>query len=232
MQARIIPLGDTGITIIFGDAIDEEINQRVFSVFHYLQKQNLDYIRDILPAYASLSVVYDIVKIREMGESSSYHYMHHLVQTILQQVSEAPLTKNRTIHVPVCYDVSLGFDVADMSRKKNLSIEEIGEIHSATTYRVYMLGFLPGFAYMGKVNDKIATPRKAVPDKNVPAGSVGIADAQTGIYPVDSPGGWNIIGRTPLKMFDVYKAPPCLFQPGDEVKFKPITLNEFHQLKK
>ena len=225
---RIFPLGDHAITISLGNEIDEEINQSVFSVFRYLKKQNFDFILDVIPAYASLSVVYDVMRIRNMGVKSSYNYMNDLMQNALQQAPHI-VSEPRKISVPVCYHESVGPGLATLSQEKILSIDKIIEIHSSSLYRVYMLGFLPGFTYMGKVNDRIGMPRKAVPNKTVRAGSVGIAGTQTGIYPLDSPGGWNIIGRTPLKIFDAHDEQPCLFAPGDQVKFEPITLDEFLQ---
>jgi len=228
IQPRIFPLGDHAITVSLGNEIDEQINQRVFSVFSYLKLQNFDFILDVIPAYASVSVVYDVMRIRNMGAKSSYNYMHDLLQNALQQTPHI-MSESRKISVPVCYHESLGPDLATLSQQKKLTIDEIIEIHSSSLYRVYMLGFLPGFTYMGKVNDKIAMARKSVPGKSVPAGSIGIAGIQTGIYPVDSPGGWNIIGRTPVKIFEAHNEHPCIFEPGDQVKFEPITLDEFLQ---
>ena len=228
IQPQIFPLGDHALTVSLGNSIDEEINRRVFSIFCYLKKQSFAFILDVIPAYASLSVVYDVMSIRNMGVKSSYNYMNDLMQNALQQAPHI-VSEPRKISVPVCYHESVGPDLATLSQEKMLSIDKIVEIHSSSLYRVYMLGFLPGFTYMGKVNDRIAMPRKAVPNKTVRAGSVGIAGTQTGIYPVDSPGGWNIIGRTPLKIFDAHDEQPCLFAPGDQVKFEPITLDEFLQ---
>ncbi|HYK47478.1 MAG TPA: 5-oxoprolinase subunit PxpB [Parafilimonas sp.] len=227
-RPRIFPLGDHAITVAFGNEIDEEINQSVFSVFRYLKKQKFDFILDVIPAYASLSVVYDVMRIRNIGVTNSYDYMHDLLQNALQQAPHV-MSELRNISVPVCYHESLGPDLTTLSQQRKVAIEEIIQIHSSSVYRVYMLGFLPGFTYMGKVHDKIAMPRKSVPSKSVPAGSVGIAGIQTGIYPVDSPGGWNIIGRTPLKIFEAHNEHPCFFEPGDQVKFEPITLDEFLQ---
>ena len=228
IQPRIFPLGDRAITVSLGNAIDEETNQRVFSIFCYLKKQSFDFILDVIPAYASLSVVYDVMCIRNAGVKNSYDYMHDLLQNALQHAPDI-MSEPRKVFVPVCYHESVGPDLATLSQEKMLSIDEIIEIHSSSLYRVYMLGFLPGFTYMGKLNDRIEMRRKAVPNKTVRAGSVGIAGTQTGIYPLDSPGGWNIIGRTPLQIFDPHNEQPCLFEPGDQVKFEPITLDEFSQ---
>jgi inhibitor of KinA len=169
MNARITSLGDNAITINFGETIDEEINRQVFSVFDYLRKQNLDFIKDIIPAYASLSVVYDVMHIRKMGKPNAYDHMHDLMETVLCEAPLKPRGENRLIQVPVCYDELFGVDLINMALQTQLQVDEIIQLHSSATYRVYMLGFLPGFPYMGTVNDKIAAPRKAVPNKIVPA---------------------------------------------------------------
>jgi inhibitor of KinA len=232
MDPLITPLGDNGITVTFGTAIDIQTNERVLSLFNYLQQQNLEYVKDVIPAYASLSVIYDVTNVREVSEGSAYTYVHTQVEQAIRSAQNIELTAPKTLHIPVCYDVSLGTDLEKISQQKHLSIEEIIDIHSSKTYRVYMIGFLPGFAYMGDVDESIATPRKTVPAQNILAGSVGIADAQTGIYPFNSPGGWNIIGQTPELLFYPDLAQPCLFQPGDNVQFIPITLSDFNILKK
>ena len=138
----------------------------------------------------------------------------------------------RAIQIPVCYDVSMAPDLALIADLHHLSIEQVIQLHTEKLYRVYLVGFLPGFAYMGNVDEKIATPRKSKPRTLVPAGSVGIAGEQTGIYPFDSPGGWQLIGQTPIEMFSVEKPQPCYLRTGDEVQFYPVTLNEFAKLKK
>jgi inhibitor of KinA len=228
----ITPLGDSGITVTFGTTIDIQTNERVLHLFNYLQQQNLNLIKDIIPAYASLSILYDIMEVREISEGSAHGYMKSLIEQALQNEQNTEPPSSKTLHIPVCYDVSLGPDLVTISKQKEISIEEIIDIHSSKTYRVYMIGFLFGFAYMGDVDEHIATPRKNVPAQNIAAGSVGIADAQTGIYPFNSPGGWNIIGRTPEPLFYPDLAQPCLFKPGDNVEFVPITINDFNLLKK
>jgi len=140
-------------------------------------------------------------------------------------------TKNKVIEIPVCYDKDFGIDLERVAQHTQISIHEIIQIHTSKTYHVYMLGFLPGFAYMGIVDERISTPRLITPRTNVAAGSVGITGSQTGIYPLDSPGGWNILGRTPIQLFNAGKEQPCLLQPGNTVKFISITKAAFDQLK-
>jgi inhibitor of KinA len=232
MPVSIQPLGDHAITITFGDHIDENINKQVLALFHHLQQQNIPAVKDIIPAYTSLTIVYDIMMIRSMHYTdSAFSYMHTEVENALRHIEEHGTGTVRTMQIPVCYDVSLGLDLQEMATQKKISVEEIISLHSSQTYHVYMIGFMPGFPYMGKVDAKIATPRKSVPRKMVFAGSVGIADFQTGIYPFNSPGGWNIIGRTPLMMFNLQYKEPCLLQPGDKIEFVPVSLDDFYALK-
>lgn len=229
---EIQSLGDHALTVVFGDAIDEDINRQVLAFFHFLQEENIEGVKDLIPAYASLTMVYNITEIRKYHGISAFEFMQNKVRSAFKKfnIVEKEVSK-KVIHIPVCYDLSLGLDLREMAQQKNTSIEEIVVLHSAATYRVYMIGFLPGFAYMGKVDAKIAVPRKNVPGKNVVAGSVGIADFQTGIYPLNSPGGWNIIGQTPIEIFNKNYKEPCVLQPGDTVKFEPISLEEFEELK-
>jgi inhibitor of KinA len=137
------------------------------------------------------------------------------------------ISKQRILEIPVCYAKPFAPDLETLALQNQLTTEEVIQLHTAKVYRVYMIGFLPGFAYMGKVDHRIAAPRKSQPRTNIPAGSVGIAGEQTGIYPLVSPGGWNIIGQTPLKLFDAARPDPVLFQPGDRVHFYSISQNEF-----
>ena len=148
----------------------------------------------------------------------------------LNNYSNQTTFPKRSISIPVCYEGTFALDLSLLAHQKNLTVEEVIQIHTKTTYQVYMIGFLPGFAYMGKVDEQIQISRKEKPRTFVAAGSVGIAGEQTGIYPVDSPGGWQVIGKTPIKMFDIAQTNPCYLRPGDEVRFIPITLTEFQQI--
>lgn len=152
------------------------------------------------------------------------------IESQLQLVQPSADSAIETVEIPVCYDVALSNDIQNFQLTTGLDAAEIIKIHSKLKYHVYMLGFLPGFAYMGEVDVKIALPRKANPTK-VKAGAVAIAGRQTGIYPLDSFGGWNVLGHTPVKMFDTKKQPPCYLKPGQEIKFFSISIKEFHQLK-
>jgi inhibitor of KinA len=183
-----------------------------------------------VPAYSSLAVFYDPALVRENNKTNelAFSVVKNLTEKIIDGLPELSQPKNkREIIVPVYYN---GEDLETVAKINRLTIDEVIQIHTGNSYHVFMIGFQPGFAYMGKLDEKIATPRLASPRTKVPAGSVGIAGSQTGIYPFASPGGWQLIGQTPLKIFDIKKDDPCLFKPGDEVKFISINKTEFDKI--
>ena len=230
---RFSPLGDNAIVIDFGNTIDEGINKLVHSVFYQLQNDPIPGMIEAVPAYCSLTIFYDVFFIsNHIGNQNSTVF-----DWVCEYLEKYMLNKNietgdpqLLINIPVCYDKEFGTDIDFIAAQNNISVEEIIHLHSSAVYRVYMLGFLPGFAYMGLVNEKISSPRKQQPTP-VEAGSIGIAGRQTGIYPFKSPGGWRIIGRTPLKLFNKEKVNPVLFKSGDNVKFHSITIEEFNYIK-
>jgi len=227
----IEPLGDTALTIHFGDKINSNVSETVFSFFQTLKQKSIPGITDIIPAYSSLSIVYDIIEVRKNSRSkTAFEYLQNIIQEILHTKRNEYPTENRFFEIPVCYHPSVGIDIEEISTYKNLSTEELIHLHSNNVYRVYMLGFLPGFPYMGSLNEKLEIPRKKTPRTNILAGSIGIAGLQTGIYPLNSPGGWNIIGQTPVQLFKSNRENPCLLQPGDNVIFTPISMTEFNRL--
>ncbi|MDE3234460.1 MAG: 5-oxoprolinase subunit PxpB [Bacteroidota bacterium] len=228
---ELYTVGDNAITISFGNTISVETNQIVIAVFHTVQQRKILGVRDIIPAYSSVTVCYDILRIREKYPSAE-QFIRKELEKILSHDIQVQEEKTALINIPVCYDISLGVDLHEMAEIKQIPVEEIIRIHSSTTYRVFMTGFLPGFPYMGMVDEKIAMPRKTEPRTKVAAGSVGIADRQTGIYPLESPGGWNIIGQTPVQLFDAEKTNPVLLQAGNLVRFTPISIETFYHLKK
>ena len=182
-----------------------------------------------MPAYSSLTIFYDLLILqnkRPINKSCGEIVLVHVKKILAEDIKISSFS-NRKIKIPVCYSEKYGLDLQDISKATNLPIKEIIKLHTAKKYRVYMIGFLPGFAYMGEVDEQIAMPRKKQPRIDVDAGSVGIAGMQTGIYPLDSPGGWQIIGKTPVKLFDKEKDDPVLLQPGDEIEFYSITEDEF-----
>lgn len=222
----IFPLGDAALTIDFGNTIDEAVNAVVLRLFKQLQNLS-PHVIDIIPAYGSLTVYYDATTLRSKHQTA-FETMKAMLEPLLKGEENSVAVQSRRIPVPVCYEKDFAMDIEELAMQKAISVEEIIRLHTAKTYRVYMIGFLPGFAYMGKVDERIALARKPQPRTKVVAGSVGIAGEQTGIYPLDSPGGWNVIGRTPLKLFDAAKEESVLLRPGDEVQFYSITEDAFN----
>lgn len=218
---RYIPFGDSGLLVEFGDSIDLETNRKVTALAGAITKATMHGVEELVPTYRSLLIRYDPM------ETSYEALVFHVrdVERILRDTgSEA---KGRRLVVPVVYGGEYGPDLSYVARSHKLSDCQVVQMHSATDYRVYMIGFVAGFPYLGEVSDKIATPRFETPRLKVPAGSVGIAEKQTGIYPREAPGGWRIIGRTPLRLFNPFEQPPTPLKAGDTVKFKPISEKEF-----
>ncbi|KAA2241471.1 5-oxoprolinase subunit PxpB [Chitinophaga agrisoli] len=226
----ITPLGDSAIIIEWEQQINPAVNAQVMQAYHRLQALSLPYITDLVPAYASLSVLYDPLLIRSRVKRPARAWITGEVIKALQHGADVVMEPARSLEIPVCYHASLGLDITEMARQKGITEQEIIALHTSQTYTVYMLGFLPGFPYLGKVDGLLATPRLKQPRTQVPAGSVGIAGEQTGIYPMASPGGWNLIGQTPLRMFDPSQEDPSYCRPGDQVKFKAITLDAFNKM--
>ena len=227
-QFQVQLLGDHAILIKLSKGFNEGIDHDLLALAAYLKRQKITGIKDIILAYDNLTLVYDILDF----DANPYLFVNQLVATYIAEASNhnASNSKGRLIEVPVCYDVSLGIDLQNAVKASNCSIDELIQQHSEKIYTVYCLGFLPGFAYMGEVPHAIQLPRHPSPRSKVLAGSVGIAGKQTGIYPMNSPGGWQIIGRTPIKIFDPTSTSLTLFNAGDQVKFKPIDLELFHTL--
>ena len=228
---HIFPLGDSAVTIEFGNEITETINAHVIARVNQILKNPFPGMIEVLPAYNSLTIFYEIgnVKKTHPGNSTTFETVKQLINTLFQLPVEHKEISQRLLKIPVCYDPGFASDMNKITRTNNISAEEVIQIHTSNIYKVYMLGFLPGFAYMGEVDDKIVMPRKDQPE-NILAGSVGIAGKQTGIYPLSSPGGWNIIGRTPLKIFDSTKEDPALLKTGDRVQFYIINITEYDKI--
>lgn len=229
---KIFPLGEKALVIDFGNEMNREINQRIINVFYFLQQQPLFGMLELVPAFSSLTIFYDLMLIyKKITNGTAFLFMKEEVEKILSRPITANTKKTVLKKIPVCYDDEFGPDLTFISAEKNMAVEKIIELHSSQTYLVYMMGFLPGFSYMGEVKEEIAISRKQKPRQLIETGSVGIAGRQTGVYSLSSPGGWQIIGRTPLVMFDVKKTNPAFLQAGDEVQFFPINRNEFENWK-
>ncbi|ASJ04931.1 MULTISPECIES: 5-oxoprolinase subunit PxpB [Thermococcus] len=221
MEPTIKPAGDSALVISLGEVIDDEVNRRVHAVARAIEKTGFEWLVEVVPAYSTVYVFYDPLR-------AGYSEVVAAVKPLLQVTSEE--FEGRLLEIPVVYGGEYGPDIEFVAKHSGLSVDDVIEIHSKPVYRVYFLGFLPGFAYLGGMDERIAAPRLERPRLKVPAGSVGIAGKQTGIYPIESPGGWRLIGRTPLRLFNPEKEPPTLLQPGDRVKFVPVDEYEFREL--
>jgi inhibitor of KinA len=213
----------------YGNVIDTAINEKIITLHNLIAAQPFPGFIETVPAYASLAVFYDAVSIKHHHPTiaRAFEFVKKNITKLAASITHTPTDKwaEETI-IPVYYN---GEDLDYIARVHQITTVEVIQLHTGVTYRVFMTGFLPGFAYMGTVNEKIITQRKEKPRLQVAAGSVGIAGAQTGIYPVASPGGWQLIGTTPLQLFNKEKENPCLLKAGDRVQFVSITKKEFEQ---
>lgn len=212
LKPKIVPLGDSALLVQLGEEVDITINQRVHALAALLNISPLHGVVETVPAYTTLLVHYDPLIL-------SNAEIHEWLRGKLYQIEDATLRKPRLLVVPVRYGGEYGVDLQFIADYHQLHVEDVIRIHGEKTYTVYMMGFTPGFPYMGKLDDAIVAPRLETPRTYVPAGTVAIAGSQTGIYPIDSPGGWRLIGRTSLQLFDSKSESPFWFSPGDEVRF-------------
>jgi len=219
---RVLLCGDTGVSIEFGDAIDLAINARVRQLYRVLKSLRPLGILDLIPTYRSLHIEYD-------PWQCSFEQVLIVVEDAIRDERVSPADAASVVDIPVCYGGDFGPDLDELAATCRLSSQEVIRIHSSPVYTVYMIGFVPGFPYLGGLDERLITPRRKAPRRRVPAGSVGIADRQTGIYPLESPGGWQIIGRTPVRLFDLSKPEPFLLGAGDRVRFIPITRDAFER---
>jgi inhibitor of KinA len=209
--------------VVFGNRIDPAIHDRVLAFAGAVSRRRWKHVRDIVPTYASVTVY------RDFCAGGDEAFAERLL-TLAQTVQTAPRQCSPCLRIPVCYGGSFGPDLDLVAHHGGLSPEEVIALFTSVQYRVYMVGFTPGFPYMGSVPTPIAVPRRVEPRVVVPAGSVGIAGFQTGIYPQATPGGWQLIGRTPVRLYDLSQADPFLFKPGDRVELYPVNETDFHRL--
>jgi inhibitor of KinA len=212
---RVVAASDSSLLVEFGHAISPEFYEPVLTLFRALLAERDSRIRNLHPAYASLLIDFDPLQITHKELAAH-------VGKLIELVPSTSHTAGHTITIPVCYDPEFGLDLGDVAAHNSLSVEDVIRLHTSASYLVYFLGFSPGFAYLGGLPAKLRTPRLASPRSRVAAGSVGIAGDQTGVYPVDSAGGWRLIGRTPLRMFDASASSPTLLQAGESVRFQAI----------
>lgn len=220
---RYLAAGDLGLVVEFGDRIDPAINRRVHDLFVVLDAARMPGIVDLVPTYRSLLITYD-------PQQLPLEELRRVVEATEQGLSATPGPAPRVIEVPTAYGGEFGPDLSFVASHNHLTEAEVIAIHSGTDYLVYMMGFSPGFPYLGGMSERIAAPRLDTPRTAIPAGSVGIAQAQTGIYPVESPGGWRVIGRTPIALFDPFRTPPVLVEAGDYIRFVPMAPDDYHAI--
>ena len=223
--ARFQPASDQSLLITFGTEISLTAHQQVMKLLRLLQSEPVASVRSLHPAYCSLLVKFDALRLR-------HEEVEAILRGYLKRLEEVELPEPRVVEIPVCYGREFGPDLADVCALHGISPVQAIELHSSATYLVYFLGFVPGFAYLGGLPERLVTPRLATPRRKVPAGSVGIAGNQTGVYPFGTPGGWRLIGRTPVAMFRVDREELSLLSIGDRVRFAPISTERFAALEK
>jgi KipI family sensor histidine kinase inhibitor len=228
MTFRIVALGDSAVLVEFDERIDIRINERVVRMAQSIEAAELAGVRDVVPTFRSVAVYFDPLR-------TDYNTLTELLEREAGRTEgpargPAKTGAHRTetvLRIPVCYGGDFGPDLYGVAAHAGLTESEVIARHAAPVYRVFMMGFLPGFTYLGPVDDTIVVPRHATPRVRVPAGSVGIAGRQTGIYPSETPGGWQLVGRTPVRIFDAARSDPFLLKPGDSVKFYSIDPAEY-----
>jgi len=222
---RVVSAGDSALVVEFENRIDPAVNARAIAVADALQTARLSGVRDVVPTFRSVAIYFD--PLHTNGDA-----LMARIKAEASTVAADTEAARTPIRIPVCYGGELGPDLEAVAAFSKLDEAEVVAAHTARTYRVFMLGFVPGFAYLGTVDDRIAMPRRPAPRVRVPVGSVGIAGVQTGIYPLETPGGWQLVGRTPIKPFDPDRASPFLMRAGDAVQFYAINRDQFDELER
>ncbi|MBL9214953.1 MAG: 5-oxoprolinase subunit PxpB [Opitutaceae bacterium] len=226
---QIVPLGDNALVLEMGEAIDESTHRRVQSAWRALAAEPLPGVGELVPAYTTVTLFYDPVRLVQAGapEAAMVEWLGARVRERLKSPPKVDKVKGRVVDVPVCYGGAFGPDLARVAAQAGLTPEEVVRRHARAAYLVHLVGFAPGFPYLGGLPRELATPRHAKPRMAVPPGSVAIGGSQAGIYPLATPGGWNLIGRTPLRLFRPQEDPPVLLRAGDQVRFRAISPEEF-----
>ena len=222
-EARFLPTGDTSVCVEFGNEISEKINSEIRAFNILLNEEKIKGIIETVPTYRSIMVHYDPGVI-------PYRTLIGRLKALTGKMDKVEIPPSDVLEIPVLYGGEMGPDLAFVAQNAGISEDEVVKIHTSTEYLIYMLGFTPGFTYLGGMSDKIATPRLKQPRVKIPAGSVGIAGKQTGVYPIDSPGGWQLIGRTPVKMYDPDREVPILPHAGQYIKFKAVSQAEYDKI--
>jgi inhibitor of KinA len=221
-QPRFLPGGDTALVVEFGDRVDQSLSGLVLALAHRLEDAAIPGVIEAVPTFRSLMVHYDPLRVKQAE-------LKHRLAPLLDGLEAAEIAGRRW-RIPACYDASMGLDLADVAGRTGLSMREVVERHSATTFHVYMMGILPGLPYLGGLPPEFNLPRRENPRIKVPSGAIAVAMAMTVIYPLESPGGWHILARTPAPLWDMRRNPPALLAAGDKVVFQPVSLGEYEAL--
>jgi len=240
---EIVPLGDSALVVRMRERFDDAPEQTldiVLRAFQRLQNAAIPGVIELAPAYTSVTVFFDPIPVAKGAETPDkvFDWLATRIRAAVAAGGDrgrhrtATQRRVRLVEIPVCYDPEFALDIDDVARRAAISPGEVIRLHCATEYRVACIGFVPGFPFLAGLPKELATPRRDIPRKQIPPGSVGIGGAQTGIYPLRSPGGWNLIGRTPLRLFDSLKNPPALLRAGERVRFRKIEREEFEALKR
>lgn len=221
---KILPAGDRALVVEFGNSIDEETNDKVHALAKNLRETGNPAIEEMIPTFRSLMICYDPLQ-------TSWQTLEHQIHLLLESPCSRETHSSRILEIPCCYGSHFGPDLPDLEKHSGLTRDEIIAIHSSVTYKVYMLGFLPGFVYLGGLDKRIEMPRLATPRVRIPRGAVGIGGSQTGVYPLDSPGGWRLIGATPVDFYDPERQEPVLCKAGDYIRFVPISSCDYYDIR-
>ena len=221
-QPRFLPAGDTALVVEFGDRVDQSLSGLVLALAHRLEVAAIPGVIETVPSFRSLMVHYDPLQLKQAELTGRLAPLLHGL--------EAAEPASRHWRIPACYDASLGLDLADVAARTGLSIAQVAERHSGAVHHVYMMGFLPGLPYLGGLPPEFELPRRENPRIKVPGGAIAVAMAMTVVYPLESPGGWHILARTPAPLWDMRRDPPALLSAGDKVVFQPVSLREYEAL--
>ncbi|MFD0960208.1 5-oxoprolinase subunit PxpB [Paenibacillus chungangensis] len=244
LSYELLPLGECGVIIGLGNELNEATHRKVMTVLHIVERGGIPGVRGVVPAFASVTIHYDPIQVRssrsesEKGHATIYETICVRLNSLLVGTGGGLVAsfekedEPTVVTIPVCYGGEYGPDLVEVAKHNGLTPEDVIAIHSQPSYLVYMIGFAPGFPYMGGMSESIAAPRRQTPRTSIPAGSVGIAGKQTGVYPLATPGGWQLIGRTPLSLFLSEREKPALLKAGDHVRFLPIAAEEYESLRR
>jgi len=225
-------MGDRCLMVEFGDRVDPDINRAARTFADTLLADPVPGVTDVVPAFTSVAVHYRPEAVAgSAADGPAFRRMQQTLETILRQGGTGSAAQQRLIEIPVCYGGEFGPDLPAIAAACGLSEQQVIELHSAGSHLVYMLGFAPGSPYIGGLDRRLELPRRSTPRTKVPAGTVAIAREQTAIYSIEMPGGWNLLGRTPLQLFNLHSDPPCLLRPGDRVRFLPISEASYHKMR-